>query len=211
MQATWFLLALAWAPPAWAEDPSADTTEEPAVPDRAEYARLTQELEGLAKRNAWSGAERTFQKLQATGWPPSQDDWMYGAHAARAIGDVAATRERLLGAKAIEEDKDVFDWLWSIDQTYASVNLWCDPDRGWALEAETRPFDPDQVRAMEFAVEEIATRCHFEGYLPAGSYTFAGRSFNVMPGVTALDMDMRGLEPTKKQRKKKKKKDKKAE
>jgi hypothetical protein len=178
---------------------------EPVVPDQAEYARLTQELQSLAERNAWSGAERTFKKLEATGWPPSYEDLTIGAHSARAVGDVASTRSRLLAAKTLREDKDVFDSLWELDQNYASVNLHCDPGSGWELSAQERPFDPDQVRAMEFAVAAIDTNCEFRGYLPKGAYTFAERTFTVIPGVTAIDMDMRGLQAPKKRKRDKKK------
>jgi len=190
---------------------AADPLEAPvdARPDQGEYSRLTQELESLAERNAWSGAARTYEKLVATGVPPSYQDLLYGAHAAQAVGNIGAVRARLLRAKEIREDKDVIESLWALDEAFASVDLQCDPQMGWVLSSATRPFEPDQVRAIEFAIEQIATTCHFDGYLPAGTYEFCGRPFDVRPGVSTVGMDMRGL-PVPKKQKKQAKKDKEA-
>jgi len=177
----------------------------PPRPDQGEYARLTQELESLAERNAWAGAARIYPKLVATGVPPSYQDLLYGAHAARAVGDIGSVRERLLAAKEIKEEKEVIESLWALDEAFGSVDLKCDPDMGWALSSATKPFEPDQVRAIEFAIGQVATTCVFTGYLPAGSYTFCGRDFDVRPGVSTVGMDMRGLPVSKKQKKQAKK------
>jgi len=177
-------------------------------PDQGEYARLTQELESLAERNAWAGAARIYPKLVATGVPPSYQDLLYGAHAARAVGDIGSVRERLLAAKEIKEEKEVIESLWALDEAFGSVDLTCDPDMGWALSSAAKPFEPDQVRAIEFAIDQVATTCAFAGYLPAGSYTFCGRDFDVRPGVSTVGMDMRGLPVPKKQKKQAKKRQK---
>ncbi len=177
----------------------------PTLPDHAEYARLHQELESLAERNAWAGAARTYDKLVATGVPPAYDDLLYGAHAAQAIGNVGAVRERLLAAKELQEEKEVIESLWALDAAYAAVDLRCDPGVGWELTSTARPFEPDQVRAIEFAIGRVAADCAFAGYLPAGSYEFCGHPFDVHPGVHTVGMDLRGLPVPKKQGKKAKK------
>ena len=85
----------------WAGGADVGAEAEAVGPDRAEYNRLTQELELMAGKRAWSGAERVFQSLVDTGAAPSFEDWMRGAHAARALGDLTSVHARLLAAKAV--------------------------------------------------------------------------------------------------------------
>ena len=177
----------------------------PPPPDHAEYTRLSQELQSLAARNAWAGADRTFRALMATGAPPTFEDLVQGAHAARAIGDMGASRDRLVAAKAHQEDREVIDWLWEIDRNYSRVTLKCDVGSGWELASDNQPFNPDHLRAIHYAIDQVDTRCAFDGLLPAGSYQFAHRPFTVRPGVAGVDMDLRGLPPDKRALRAKKK------
>ena len=57
-----------------------------------------EDLERLVKKNAWAGVERTFVKCLATGVELDFEDWVAGAHAARALGDITSARERLMAA-----------------------------------------------------------------------------------------------------------------
>ena len=164
-------------------------------PDQGEYARLTQELESLAERNAWAGVERTWVKLVATQIAPSFRDLMFAANSARALGDTGAARERLLAAKNLQEDPSVFDWLFEIDQNYGAVRLECDPGVGWALTTEQRPFQPDRIRSVEFAAEAVASSCRFEGMLPVGTYDFCGAELVVKAGLPPVHVDARGKAP----------------
>jgi hypothetical protein len=171
-------------------------------PDQAEYNRLTQELELLAGKNAWVGAERAFTALLATGVDASFEDLMRGAHAARAIGDVTAVRERLELAKDVREEREVIDWLWQLDEHFGPVWLACDPGSLLRLETEAQPFDPDQQRAIEFAQSAIAEDCAFDGLLPAGEYRFYETVLKVEPRVQGVRIDLRGVEIDRKTRRK---------
>ena len=82
-----FAAALQLAPPALA-----------ASADQAEYTRLSQEIERLSQKGAWSGVERAFQTCLEMGLPLDHEDYVSGAHAARARGDVEAARDRLKAA-----------------------------------------------------------------------------------------------------------------
>lgn len=174
------------------------------VVDQAEYVRLQQELEKLAARNAWAGVERTYQKLVATGVPPSFSDHVSGAYAARALGDVGAARTRLSAANAIKEDKQILEWLWDIDSNYGRVYLACDLGKHPVeLEAEAMPFNPDMRRAVELSVGLVAQTCAFDGLLPHGNYSFGGQALKV-ERVQAVRLDLRNMEiPTPKKKKKK--------
>ncbi len=173
-----------------------------AAPDQAEYNRLTQELELLAAKSAWAGAERAFRALQATGVPASFDDLLRGAHAARALGDITSVRARLVAAKDLREEREVLDWLWALDNAFGQVWLACDPGSYIALEPEVVPFDPDQKRAIEFAQAEIARGCAYDGLLPQGTYRFFTQELKVMPRVQTVRVDIRGIEIDRKTRKK---------
>lgn len=181
-------------------DGSAEASSEAPVADVAEYQRLTQEIERLARRNAWPGVERLFDDLVATGVAPSFDDWVRGAYGARAVGNVAAERQRLLHAKALREDPEVFNWLYEIDSSYGDVKLTCDADSHILLEREVMPFDPLQRRAVEYAQAQIASECAFEGLLPFGTYRFFRTEIEVGP-VQSEQRDLRGLELDRKTRK----------
>jgi hypothetical protein len=168
----------------------------PPVPldaQTGEYNRLSEELETLVSKNAWVGVERTFQQLVATGVPLSFDDWVRGAEAAKAVGDTAATRQRLMSANLLREDRRVLEWLWDLDQQYAPVRLFCDAGSYFELQSGVLAFDPDVRRAIEHAQARIHDTCYFEGMLPAGTYTLHDASFEVIPGRPALTLDLRGL------------------
>lgn len=194
----WLWLVLPGA--AAAEPPVAEAGDVSVSADRGEYQRLTEEVARLAAKNAWSGVERTFLALQATGFPLSFEDWVAGAQSARTLGDARATRERLEAAKTLREDRSVIDWLWNLDTQFGKVSLACDPGSYITLIPKQTPFDPDQMRAIEHARAEIHDRCFFDGLLPAGQYEFYNRTIDVRPKVNTVQIDFRGVEIDRKTR-----------
>ncbi len=164
---------------------------------QAEYNRLAEEIQRLARRNAWAGVERYYAQLEATGVPIEFDELVTGAHAARALGDARHMRERLDTAKDLRESRDVIEWLAQIDADFGAVTLLCDPE--WkhrpALSTEAMPFDPNLARAVQFAIKQVADSCTFEGLLPAGAYRFGDHAFQVKPRVESVYIDTRGEPP----------------
>lgn len=201
----WLSLAIAQpqpelsAPEVLPRDASADLaalserSTGPGSDARGEYNRLSEEMETLVSKNAWVGVERTFQQLVATGVPLTFEDWVRGADAARAVGDVAAVRQRLLSALALREDRRVLDWLWDLDQRYGAVLLQCDRGAQLVLEPQVAALDPDVRRAIALARQRVHDACYFQGLLPVGSYTLHETSFEVQPGRAVLTIDLRGL------------------
>ena len=61
----------------------------------AEYRRQQHKIQSLATKNAWEGVERAYQDLMATGVMPEYDDYIWGAKAAQALGDVTESRGRV--------------------------------------------------------------------------------------------------------------------
>jgi len=166
------LLAALFSAPALAgetEFAQVDATQQEVA--QSEYRRLAEELDRLAKRNAWGGVERTFQKMLATGVTPHFEDLKIAAHAAQSTGDIGEARDRLARAATIKEDKEVLDWLWAIDSNYGPVYLAGNPGEV-ALTPKTMPFDPVQARAVQYAVKQVEETGVFEGLLPKGEYTF---------------------------------------
>jgi len=176
-----------------------------ATKARAEYVRLSQELEKLAMRNAWTGVERTFVAIEATGVPPSFDDFVTGANSARALGDVRSARSRLMAANALKEDRGVLDSLWEIDSKFGAVSLAADLG-AVEFRAEVLPFEPAQAKSVEFAKQQIDETGVFEGFLPEGVYWFGDTEVKVQPRVSAILIDVRTDDGHKPKRKKKKKK-----
>lgn len=208
MVVCWWASGLACALPASASSPgraSADAEQAPdrvvaevvapPEPDRAEYHRLSLELEALVARNAWAGVERTFQELLATGVTPSYGDWMRGAESARLEGDVQEVYARLLAAKdRSEENRTAVEWLWELDKAYGSVFLACDPGSNLVLASDVVPFDPGARRAIEYAQAQVRDRCLFQGRLPEGTYRFYTHTVDVRPKVQSVYVDLRGTE-----------------
>lgn len=172
-----------------------EPTPAPVAPDLAEYERLTQELESLASKNAWTGVERTFQELVATGVAPSTADWLRGAEAARAVGDIGTVYQRVREARKLEPDnRMIVEWLYDMDQRFGHVVLACDPGSLLQLRVEALPFDPEAQRAIRFAQEQIRDACWFDGRLPEGTYKFYEKEIHVVPQVQTVRLDLRGLE-----------------
>lgn len=173
--------------------PSADVSDTGGPDDAAvaqgEYIRLRTELKKLAQRNAWTGVERTYQAMLATGAALSFEDHKHGAHAAQAVGDLTATRERLMKANKIQEDPEVLDWLWDIDSSFGRVDLKTDPGRH-ALAPVQMPFNPTHAKAVQYAVAQVEETGTYNGLLPQGDYTFGSHKLTVRPRVQAMQIDL---------------------
>jgi hypothetical protein len=181
----------------WATALAANPEPVPAspVPNVAEYERLTQELEVLASKNAWSGVERTFQELLATGVPPSAADWLRGAESARVVGDIGTVYLRVREARKVEPDnRMIVEWLYAMDQQFGQVVLACDLGSLIQLRCDAMPFDPEAQRAIRFAQQQIRDTCWFDGRLPEGNYRFYEKEIQVVPQVQTVRLDLRGLE-----------------
>lgn len=149
----------------------------------AEHLRLSGELEQLAQRQLWSGVDRKFLDLEKLGVEPTYQDLLHGAHASRALGNMADAYARLRRASKLETTKEVLDWMYSIDMHYGMVELVRTPKKGDVLTAGELPFDPDQRAAVELAAKAVADNGLFSGLLPAGAYVFCGQAFTVQPGI----------------------------
>jgi hypothetical protein len=166
-------------------------------PNPAEYARLSQEMELLAGKNAWAGVEKVYQQIQATGVPLTVPVLVRGAESAQAAGDVGATRERLLLAshKAVDpEAEQIINWLYDLEKRYWHFRLRCDPESGLPpFEAKVQPFDPIGVRAIRFAQERMRADCAFSGMLPVGEYQLGSHAFVIVSGTpNPTTLDLRG-------------------
>ena len=148
--------------------------------DNAEYMRLSSDMHKLAQRNAWTGVERTFVSLQSTGVDPTFQDFMVGAQAAQALGDVSAAKTRLQMAHSLREDAEIIEWMWDIDSSYGEVFVAVDVGSA-RLSVEEMPFDPRKVRAIEFAKESVAEVGMYRGFLPQGTYYIGEEAFVVEP------------------------------
>lgn len=163
------LLSLALAQPAFA----GATTDE-----------LRTELVQSVSQNRWAQAERAFQSLSESKAKMTQADWVMGAQAARAMGDMTAARERLVASLKITEDEAVQAELDAIDAAWSMVSLKLAKDHEGAVPLRPRmPFvDPVQRQALEVAKKALSTDGRFQGLLPVGGYRFGQGEFEVMPG-----------------------------
>ncbi|MCB9744499.1 MAG: hypothetical protein H6741_19710 [Alphaproteobacteria bacterium] len=154
----------------------------------AEYRRLSDQLDGLVEKQIWVGAERTYQQLIATGVAPSFRDLIAGAHTARQLGEIGLTYERLVAAARLEEDREVVEWLWTLDQEYGRVVLIVEAEGSAPLSPSAMPFAPDARRCIEVAQQHLGEAGRFEGMLPVGSYTFGEQRFTVSSGPVAVEI-----------------------
>lgn len=143
----------------------------------AETIRLRSEMKMLAKRDAWTGVDRAFRAAHALQPKLTFDDYLLGAFAAQALGDMHTTRQRLMSAHALQEDKTVLDWLWNIDTEYVFVRLASKEND--ALIFMESAFHPQTRTILEFAQGTLHNTGVFEGYLPSGTYTLGDFTFDV--------------------------------
>ena len=176
MLALFLALSVAFAEDVVPENPADD----PAV--MAEYYRLHDEMQKLAKRQVWSGVSRYYTEMETLGVPLDYDDYVAGALAARHEGEVMLAYDRLQEAARIEGTREVIEWLWSIDTAYGRVTLATEPLEPSTLEVAQLPMLPDQRAAVEAAMRQVEETGAYDGMLPEGDYTFAGQLFTVTPG-----------------------------
>ncbi len=165
---------------------------------QAEYYRLHDECQKLARRQVWAGVERLYLEMEATGAVLDYDDYLAGAMAARDAGDVLLAYERLTEAAKLNGTREVIDWLWSIDTAYGRVELRTEPLGSAELSVAAMPMLPDQRAAVEAAQRQLKESGTYTGMLPAGTYTFAGQEFTVTPGPKEVMILVRPAEDPKK-------------
>jgi len=164
--------------------------------EAAEHHRALEEMRRLSGRNAWSGVERNFQlilKLQDMGESPTAEDWMLGAQAARAMGNMTECRERLASSVRISPEREAVDLLSEIDRTYGLVDLAAEKGVDATLTPAAMPFVPDQRKAIESAQKAVKEDLSFEGLLPAGTYTYGGEEFVLNAGTEVVEIQLAAL------------------
>lgn len=148
----------------------------------AEKYRLSGELKKLAQRNAWSGVERTYEAMLATGCELDFEEHGLGAESARYLGKTYEMYERLTAAKAIDPQQAVLDSLAGLDGNYGRVEIKGDPRRRPILARAAMPFAPDQRKSIEWAITVVTETGSFKGMLPVGDYTISDIPFTVATG-----------------------------
>jgi hypothetical protein len=156
----------------------------------AEYHRLSDELQVFASKNAWTAVERVFRKINKTGHPLGQEEWLAGARSAQFLGNVKALHHRLSKALLLKEEQVVLDWLWAIDREYGKIFVAADIGTA-ALGVEKMPFDPTHKKAILFAQSRVEETGVFDGHLPEGVYRFGEHTVVVNPHASAPRIDLR--------------------
>jgi hypothetical protein len=156
--------------------------------DNAERMRLEEEMRKLSQRNAWSGVERSYEKLEGMGGCVLPFDIHHlGAESARYLGKVWEQYQRLSRAKELDPKEVILDGLMGIDNNYGRIDIKGSERRPPELTRAAMPFAPDQRKAIEWAQTVIANTGKFHGMLPAGDYQVAAMDFNVAAGQGAND------------------------
>lgn len=181
------LAALALASPAFTlAVPAAHAGEV----EKAEHTRISEEMRKLAARNAWPAVEASFKRLEELekkGEVISYKEFMLGAEAARALGDMTASRSRVDRASKIDPTKEALDWLADVDKNYGRTDISFDNKYAGArtLVPTVPPFAPDQRASITFAAAQIEAGKPYVGLLPAGEYTVGDQKVSVAIGEKA--------------------------
>jgi len=170
--------SLSVASPAWA-----GATEE------AERYRLQQELEKLAKRNAWPGVERTYVALTELGLPLTLADHLLGAQSAIQAGEMldALTRLQIGLSEATPDDDPNSSYATAkalkdgFDARYGAIQIMLG-DCGPILFMPSKPFAEQERQAYMRARDKLMKGESFTGLLPAGEYKLDVYSFEVEAG-----------------------------
>lgn len=159
--------------------------------EKAEHIQLYEEMRKYAARNAWAGVESNYKRLlelEKKGEVLTYEDHRLGAEAARAVGDIAACRERLVRASGIKKSDEVASFITDIDANFGAVDIKFDKavKAGASAVPVMPPFAPEQRQAIAFANVKLAAHEPFKGLLPTGDYTIGETTFTVAAGKPAV-------------------------
>lgn len=155
--------------------------------EKGEHTRISEEMRKLAQRNAWPAVEASFKRLEELekkGEVISYKEFMLGAESARALGDMTASRARVLRASKLDPTKEALDWLADVDANFGRTEISFDSryQGSRALVPTVPPFAPDQRAAITFAAAQIESGKGYTGLLPAGEYAVGEVKFSVVTG-----------------------------
>jgi len=156
---------------------------------QAEAYRLSEEVDRLVKKGAWSGVERLYISAVKTGAPLSHDTHISGARSSMQRGDARSARSRLLAAYEVERDPATLEWLTTYSRQYTQVTLRA--DAGAELQVERRHFDQERARVVDRAVELLKTTGQFDGLLPMGRYRVGAFWFTIKEDNEDIKADLR--------------------
>ncbi len=151
--------------------------------EEAERLRLSDELQSLAKRNAWSGVERKYNALIKTKCELEYEQYSLGAESAKNLGKTFEMYERLQSASQITPDEELTKTLEQLRTNYGRVEIRGDARRRAPLIRDSMPFAPDQRKSIEYAQSVMEGTGSFKGMLPVGGpYKVADKEFTVEAG-----------------------------
>ncbi len=170
-----------------------------ASSEEAERYRLQQELENLARRNAWAGVERTYTELEKLKLPLNLADHLLGAQSAIQAGDMLAALTRLqVGLAAAEPDDDPNSSYATaqalkegFETRYGQVQIQLG-DCGPILFMPSKPFAEQERMAYTNARTKLMEGGSFTGLLPAGDYRVDTFPFTVEAGQAMTQVKAEG-------------------
>ncbi len=202
MSRSWLVLlaALLVAPVLPLELPLGATAALAKRDKAAELSRLSQDMEKLAKRNAWKGVVRKYHEALELDLPILPWVHMLAYEAARNEGDMTLARQAVVRASEAEVGKDpkqaeardqATEQLAGLDAAYGLVKIEVSSKRIPALVRPEMPFAMDQRKAIEVAQAMLAQEHSFQGVLPLGRYMVDGVFFEVVIGTEALTIEVK--------------------
>ena len=171
--------------------PKKETQQDPRYL-KAEYKRLSQEMERHVSRQRWEKASRVFSEMKALEIDISYDDWVLAAEVNQEIGVIADTRGCLRSAYSIRSTSQVSEWRKLIEDQYGDVVLEVKSNADFDFSAKFEMSDPVKRNAVAFAKAQLEEERKFTGMLPIGTYNFVGEDFDVESGLEIVrSMDPR--------------------
>ena len=151
--------------------------QDPAL--QAEYRRLHEEAEKLAGKHRWEGVERLYAEMLELGVEVRYDDHMLGAQASRVEGDITEMLLRLDAAAALEPGSEADKLRDEVRGEWRYVELQTEPLTPTLFHSKGLVLAQDQRAAIAFARGRVEETGQYAGWLPPGSYRFAGHPFQI--------------------------------
>lgn len=155
----------------------------------AEAYRLHAELDRLSQKRAWSGVDRTYDRLVALKDVTIRTSaHLAGAQAAMERGDIRAAWDRAQRAAAAasgpEDLEKASSWIADFYVNYGEVSIECSVAFKDKLELVSRDasFNPVNRVVLEHVQQQLDADRTFVGYLPMGRYSVAGWEFEIIGG-----------------------------
>lgn len=165
---------------------------------QAELQRLRVELGKLAGKTAWTGVDRTYERMSELSvtyrlGPLTYEDHLLGIQAADAMGQPNLTLARIDRARVVKDSQELLDRKAMLYALFGPVRIKLrGPGDAPELQAKYVDFlDPANRNVLDAVKKSLTDDGRYEGLLPHGVYTLNDASFDIVGATEPVQVKAR--------------------